>query len=249
MATRESYRNNYSRNFTPEQLLANAYLTIGKERAESLGLHLTNGQGRNMNFDLRHWKRLEPTVGNIMVAVNDLATNSSKFDVEGETHMRHYGGLIGAAGVNMDGQGTLRSTIPCIVIAARKQQNPKQRVAVYESFASLVGGKLKGVTHVEVNPASVEIFESKVLENGVPVCRIAVIQANGLFGEAKSKPFYWSVMQYPQSNFEDPKEESEESTPRTRRTSRSRSRAATPTTTPADDQPGESADMEAMATA
>ena len=244
MATSRNGNYNWNTGISPLQLLSNAYQTIGKEKAEELGLHCTGTQraGRNevLTFDMRHDKNLERTVGNIMVKVSHAAVNTSEFkDTEGETQVRHYGGLIGTAGVNMDGQGTLQSSFPCIVIPDRKS-NYMQRNAVNASFASLIG-KLEGVEATEVNPASVNIYESTTLVNGLPTFRIAVIEASGLFGECNDTGFYWSVMQYPLSDFVSKKEEDAPKTSRTRRP-----RVKTPQT-PADDQTGDSADMEALA--
>ena len=244
MATNGNGNYNWNRGISPEQLLSNAYQTIGKDLAEELGLHCTGSkrEGRNevLTFDMRHDKHLERTVGNIMVKVFHPALNSSKFeDVEGNAQVRHYGGLTGSAGVNMDGQGTLQSMFPCIVIPDRKS-NYMQRNAVNGSFASLIG-KLEGVEAAEVNPASINIYESTTLVNGLPTFRIAVIEASGLFGECNDTGFYWSVMQYPLSDFVSKKEEDAPKTSRTRRP-----RAKTPQT-PADDQHGDSADVDALA--
>ena len=244
---------NGNRNYTwntgisPEQLLSNAYQTIGKDKAEELGLHCTSTKrvGRNevLNFDMRHYKHLERTVGNIMVKVSQVAVNTSKFeDTEGETQVRHYGGLIGTAGVNMEGQGTLQSSFPCIVIPDRKSNN-LQRNAVNSSFAMLME-KLEGFEATEVNPASINIYESTTLVNGLPTFRIAVIEASGLFGEYNDTGFYWSVMQYPRSAFAS---KDEKAAPKTNRTPR-RPRVKTPQA-PADDQSGDSAEVDALALA
>ena len=245
MATNGNGNYNWNRGISPEQLLSNAYQTIGKDKADELGLHCTGTQraGRNevLTFDMRHDKSLERTVGNIMVKVFHAAVNTSEFkDTEGETQVRHYGGLIGTAGVNMDGQGTTKNSFPCIVIPDRKS-NYMQRAAVNASFASLIG-KLEGVEAAEVNLASINIYESTSLVNGLPTFRLAVIEASGLFGECDDLGFYWSVMQHPLSDFP-PKDE--KPAPKTSRTPRP-SRVKTPQT-PADDQSGDSADVDAMA--
>ena len=88
MTTNGNGNYTWNRGISPEQLLSNAYQTIGKDLAEELGLHCTGSkrEGRNevLTFDMRHDKHLERTVGNIMVKVFHPALNSSKFeDVEG----------------------------------------------------------------------------------------------------------------------------------------------------------------------
>ena len=245
MATSRNGNYNWNTGISPEQLLSNAYQTIGEDKAEELGLHCTGTKrvGRNevLTFDMRHDKNLERTVGNIMVKVFHATVNTSEFkDTEGETQVRHYGGLTGTAGVNMDGQGTLQSSFPCIVIPDRKS-NYMQRNAVNASFASLIG-KLEDVEAAEVNPASINIYESTTLLNGLPTFRIAVIEASGLFGECNDTGFYWSVMQHPAPKAEP----AAKPAPKSNRTPR-RPRVKTPQTTPADDQTGDSADMEALA--
>ena len=244
MATSTYGTYNWNKGISPEQLLSHAYQTIGEDKAEELGLHCTSTKrvGRNelLTFNMRHGKLLERTVGNIMIKVSQVAVNTSKFEnTEGETQVRNYGGLIGTAGVNMDGQGTLQSSFPCIVIPDRKS-NYMQRNAVNASFASLMG-KLEGLGAAEVNAASVNIYESTTLVNGLPTFRIAVIEASGFFGEFNDTGFYWSVMQHPVPKAEP----AAKPAPKSNRTPR-RPRVKTPQT-PADDQTGDSAEMEALA--
>ena len=239
MATQQYTRNRNFRSLTPEQLLQNAYLTIGKEKAEELGFMRTGGTDRNMFFNLDHLKTVEWKTGNVLIKVYKTAVNSSQFEVEGVTQMRHYGGILGVAHVNSRGHGTLSSMIPCIVIADRKSDS-QQKLAVNESFADLVG-KLKGVEAAEINPASIHLYGSADFDNGT--CRvIAVIEASGLFGKCKGRSFHWSVMEHPAESSEAPEGNTEE-TPRSRRTNRSRSKSVETPSTPADDQPGANADM------
>ena len=230
----------WNNGISPEQLLSNAYKTIGKEMAEELGLHCTSsrlvrGRYEVFTFDMDHLKLLERRPGNIAINVSHVALNSSKFDdAEGVSQARHYGGLTGTAGVNMRGWGSLRDQFPCIVIPDHKY-NPMQRHAVNASFAELMG-KLKGVEAAEVNPAAINVFESFPCVNGIPEFRIVVIEASGLFGECKNRPFNWSVMQHPV-------EKPASSTTKPAQTSRT-TRRKTPETTPADDQLGDSAEVE-----
>ena len=241
MATEQERQSTWNNGISPEQLLSNAYKTIGKEMAGELGLHCTSsrlvrGRYEVFTFDMDHVKLLERRPGNILLKVSHVAVNSSKFDdAEGVSQARHYGGLTGTAGVSMRGWGSLQDQFPCIVIPDHKS-NQVQRNAVNASFAELMG-KLKGVETAEVNPASINVFESFPCVNGIPAFRIAVIEASGLFGECKNRGFNWSVMQHPVE------EQPASSTSKPARTSRT-PRRKTPETTPADDQPGESAEVE-----
>jgi hypothetical protein len=240
MAMEQERQSTWNNGISPEQLLSNAYKTIGKEMAGELGLHCTSsrlvrGRYEVFTFDMDHSKLLERRPGNILIKVSHVAVNSSKFDdAEGVSQARHYGGLTGTAGVNMRGWGSLQDQFPCIVIPDHKS-NQVQRNAVNTSFAELMG-KLKGVETAEVNPASINVFESFPCVNGIPAFRIAVIEASGLFGECKNRGFNWSVMQHP---LEKPAPD----TSKTTRTSRT-PRRKTPETTPADDQLGDSAEVE-----
>ena len=102
----------WSNRFNPTQLLDSAYTTIGTEKAEEMGL-VKNGYQR---FNYQHIKALEGIVGNVVVLDINAHLNLS----ESEDGVRNYGGLTGSAGMNLNGQPTLRSTIPAIVIPDRK---------------------------------------------------------------------------------------------------------------------------------
>ena len=242
---------NYTRNnrgISTEQLLSNAYTTItpkedGTKRADELGLHCTStymaGRSPRFNFDVTHVKLLERTVGMIWIKVSDTALNASKFEDKNMVeHVRNYGGLVGSAGLNMDGQGTLQSDIPCIVIPDHKD-HPVQKNAVNESFAALIG-TLKGVEAAEVNAASVNIYESTKLVNGLPAFRFAIIEASGLFGTCNGTAFNWSVRMHPVPKAEPTAKPATKSN----RTSKS-PRVKTPQA-PADDQTGDSAEVDAL---
>ena len=178
-------------------------------------------------------------MGNIWIQVTHTALNDSEFkDTEGETQVRYYGGLVGSAGLNMSGQGTLQSDIPCIVVPDHKS-NPMQKNDVNDSFAALVGA-LEGVEAAEVNAAAVNIYESSKLVKGLPAFRFAIIEASGLFGNCLGTDFNWSVRQHPA-----PAKPAAKPAPKSNRTPKS-PRVKTPQT-PADDQTGDSADMEALA--
>ena len=209
---------------TPEgSLLVSAASTFGAN-AEELGI----------DTSMRHVKTLPATMGNILTEFGQWNTNVSTFkDNDGVEQQYHYGGYCGFANVNLDGQGTLSSRIPCVVIHARKR-NAQQRGDVRESFAQL-GKKLKGAEKLEINVGRIDLYESRTTdENGLPSNRLVVLQANGLFGSVAGKDVYWSVMQHPSVREESSEEEEAPKT--TKRNRRPRNQASS--TTPPDDMPG-----------
>jgi hypothetical protein len=238
-------RNNY-RNFrntiTPEQLLSNAFTTIGPELAEKLGLMRNGGTDRYPRFNLVPKELLEWQGGHVLVDVSDTSVNSGrKFeDEDGVEHVRKYGGLMGIAHVNVVGQGTLSSNYPCVLLPDYKNNN-ERRAAIYQSFAEAVKG-LKGVESVEINPASIRVFQSLNCDFG-KTHSIIVIEVAGMMGKCKGKDFSWSIMEKPEKDFQHDSTSEESASPRTRRTNRSRSRSAESNPTPADDQSGANADM------
>ena len=245
----QSYR--MPRGISPEALLENSWKTVGEEFAGELGLHCTGYRRLNFRqipyFDMDHMKKLElNTTGNIMVKVSHVAMNSSSFvDTEKESHTRYYGALTGLAFVNMRGVGTLKAQIPCIVLPNRKS-NTVQRNEVYSSFAELLRTTWfkKGVGQVEINPASVNIYDSTALRmDGTPEFRIAVIEAAGLSGNAGGHGFHWSILEHPA-----PSKDEEPAAPQTSRTNRT-TRRPRPETPADDNQLGDSADVAAMANA
>ena len=147
----------YSR-FNPAQLLDSAYTTIGKEQAEKIGLVKYGYR----DFSFQHAKELEGVKGNVVIMDLGMHLNFS----ESEDGIRNYGGLTGSAGINLNAQPTLQSTIPAIVIPDRKRNN-RQNAAVRESFAALCKANESTVGKVEVNPASVHLFQEASMKNGV----------------------------------------------------------------------------------
>ena len=245
MTTNGNGNYNWNRGISPDRLLSNAYQTIGEDLAEELGLHCTSSyftRGyENFNFDMKHLKLLERTVGNIWIQVSHARTNPSPYkNKEGQSRL--YGALLGSAGLNMSGQGTLQSDIPCIVVPDHKD-NTVQKNDSSDGFAAMVGN-LEGVTAAEVNAAAVNIYESTKLVKGLPAFRFAIIEASGVFGECLGVDFRFSIRDYPAPEKDTPKT-APKNTPKSNRTSKS-PRVKTPQT-PADDQTGDSADMEAMA--
>ena len=239
------------RGISPETLLENSWKTVGEKFASELGLHMTGYRRENyrqvLTFDMDHMKRLElNTSGNIMVHVNHVAMNSSSFvDTEKESHTRYYGALTGLAFVNTRGIGTLKAQIPCIVIPDRKS-NTVQRNEVNSSFAELLQNKwfVKGVEKVEINPASINIYDSLALRmDGTPEFRVAVIEAAGLSGNAGGHGFHWSILEHPA-----PSKDEEPAASQTSRTNRT-TRRPRPETPADDNQLGDSADVAAMANA
>ena len=242
MATTSNGTYNWNnRGISPEQLLMNAFTTIGEVYAEELGLHCTNTY-REGKFNATHLKLLERTVGNIWIQVSHTRLNPSQFkDDKGQ--VRYYGGLVGSAGLNMDGQGTLQSDIPCIVIPDRKS-NPMQRKLVNEDFAANLG-TIEDVKAAEVNAASVNVYEGTKLVKGLPAFRFAIIEASGLFGTCNGEPFNWSVRENPVPKAEPTAKPAAKHATKSNRTSKT-PRVETPQT-PADDQTGDSAEVDAMA--
>ena len=246
MATNGNGTYNWNnRGISPDRLLSNAYQTIGKDKAEELGLHclstyMANGY-EQFNFDMKHLKLLERTVGNIWIKVSHTPTNPSSYK-NGEGESRLYGALVGSAGLNMSGQGTLQSDIPCIVVPDHKD-NTVQKNASSDGFAAMVGN-LEGVTAAEVNAAAVNIYESTKLVNGLPAFRFAIIEASGVFGECLGVDFRFSIRDYPVPEKATPKT-APKTSPKSNRTPKS-PRVKTPQT-PADDQTGDSAEVDALA--
>ena len=225
----QQYRyNRYNRN----SVLNSAYTTIGQKAAETLGL-MKNQDG---SFNMQHIKDLEDVTGNIVVMGLSACTNFS----ENDSGTWNYGALIGNAGLNLMGRPTLQSTIPAIVVPDRKRDT-NQRTAVRESFAQLckVHGEMMG--RMEVNPASVHLFQETSTKDG-STKSIVVIEAAGLFGEnTEGTAFFWSILQYPLESFQ-PAAEKEAPKRRTPRAPRS---SKTAPTGPSDEQ-GSHADAETM---
>ena len=220
--------------YNPNSVLNSAYATIGKEKAETLGL-LKNDQYGSFNF--QHSKEFGDVKGNIVVMDLGACTNFS----ENERGIWNYGALIGNAGLNLMGQPTLQSTIPAIVVQDRKR-NPEQRTAVRESFAALCKVHGRMMDRMEVNPASVHLFQETSTKDGT-TRSILVIEAAGLFGvDTKGKAFFWSIMQYP---VESNQPAVEEEAPRS--TSTHRTRSSKPAPTGPSDKHGSNADAERMA--
>lgn len=243
MATTSNGTYNWNTGISPDRLLSSAFKTIRKREGvlEELGLQGTrpymSRNYENFNFDVTHIKLLERTVGNIWIKVSHAITNASDYkDTEGQGRL--YGALVGSAGLNMNGQGTLQSDIPCIVVPDRKS-NPVQRNLVNDDFANTVDS-LEGVETAEVNAAAVNIYESTKLVKGLPAHRFAIIEASGVFGKCLGVDFRFSVMDNPVPDKAAPK-----TTPKSNRTPKS-PRVKTPQT-PADDQTGDSAEVDAMA--
>ena len=220
--------------YNPNSVLNNAYSTIGETKAETLGL-VKNQYG---SFNFQHTKDLGKISGNIVVMDLGACTNFS----ENESGIWNYGALTGNAGLNLMGQPTFQSTIPAIVVQDRKS-NTDQRTAVRESFAALCKVHGRWMDKVEVNPASVHLFQETSTKDG-STRSIVVIEAAGIFGEdTKGKAFFWSIMQYPLENFQRPA--AEEEAPR--KTSTSRTRSSKPAPTGPSHEHGSNADAERMA--
>ena len=223
MATRQQ-NGNYNRTWSnPDQMLSNVLACIGE--GNNLGLTSTRGRDGKETFNFQFEGNLPNTVGNIKVEPHQaVATKGRDFeDKDGKTNARHYGAITGVAGVNMQGQGTLQNMLPAVVVPDRKS-DARQRAAVNDSFAALMG-KIKETPIMEVNPARVHVFDSKELnEYGAPQRRFLIIEASGVFGEAKgNKPFYWSLLQHPLASFQqDAVGEADNGAPRSSRTRRTR---------------------------
>ena len=210
MATQQRYTR-----FNPAQFLESAWATMGEEAAKELGL-IRNGYQR---FNYSHSKTLEGVVGNIVVTDLGVHLNSSEAE---DGIVRNYGGLTGKGGINLNGQTTLRSNIPAIVLADRKS-NTAQRTDVRESFARLCKNHGKMMDRVEVNPASVQLFQETSMQDGVSRA-LVVIEAAGIFGEdSDGNAFYWSIMQYPLDNYRPQEETPKPKAKRASGTRRSRS--------------------------
>ena len=225
----QQYRyNRYNRN----SVLNSAYTTIGEKAAESLGIM----KNQDSSFNFQHIKDLEDVTGNIVVMDLVASTNSS----ENDSGTWNYGAFLGKAGLNLMGRPTLQSTIPCIVVPDRKR-NTDQRTAVRESFATLAKLHGKGMVRMEVNPASVHLFQETSTKDG-STKSLVVIEAAGIFGaDTKGKAFFWSILQYPLEDFQPA---TEEEAPRS---NRGRSRSSKPAPTGPSEEQGSHADAERMA--
>ena len=184
----------YTTSFNPVQLLNSAYTTIGAQKAEALGIVRTNSG----SFNFQHIKKLEAVQGNIVISNLECHVNFS----QNADEVRFYGAITGLAGLNLNGQPTLRSTIPAIVMPPRKR-NAQQRVAVRETFAreleSCKGAMDTGT--VEINPEGVHVYQKTSMQDGSSQT-IVVIEAAGMFGlDNQGTPVYWSILQHPLSNF------------------------------------------------
>ena len=174
---------------TPGQLLENAYSSLGKETAEKMGLIKYGSHA----FNFQYMKTMVVSKGNVIVMDLDVHTNTSTDE------LRHYGGLTGNAGINLQGQLTLQSTIPAIVIADFKDDNAHNAV-VQEAFGLFCIDKKGMVGKCEVNPAEVYLFQVASTENGVGKS-IVLIEASGTFGDdTDGNPFYWSIIQHPKAS-------------------------------------------------
>ena len=174
---------------TPMRLLENAYSTLGEEKAGKMGLIRHGFQA----FNFQYMKTMEVSKGNVIVMDLDVCTNPST------NGLRHYGGLTGNAGINLQGQLTLQSTIPAIVIADFKDDYA-QNADVQEGFGSFCSGREGMVEKLEVNQASVYLFQVASTENGVGKS-IVLIEAAGTFGrDTEGNAVYWSIMDYPKAS-------------------------------------------------
>ena len=174
---------------TPGQLLENAYSSLGKETAEKMGLIKYGSH----TFNFQYMKTMEVSKGNVIVMDLDVRTNTS---TDG---LRHFGGLTGNAGINLQGQLTLQSTIPAIVIADFKDDNAHNAV-VQEAFGLFCIDKEGMLGKCEVNQAEVYLFQVASTENGVGRS-IVLIEAAGTFGnDTDGNPFYWSIIQHPKAS-------------------------------------------------
>ena len=179
---------------TPLQLLENAYSSLGKETAEKMGLIKYGSRG----FNFQYMKTMVVSKGNVIVMDLDVHTNTS---TDG---LRHFGGFTGNAGINLQGQLTLQSTIPAIVIADFKDDKAHNAV-VQEAFGSFCIDKKGLVGKCEVNPADVYLFQVASTENGVGKSMM-LIEASGTFGDdTEGNAFYWSIIQHPKASPEAPK--------------------------------------------
>ena len=184
---------------TPQTLLENAYKSLGEEKAEKMGLVKYGSRG----FNFQYMKTMEVSKGNVVVMNIDVCTNPSF------NGSRHYGGLTGNAGINLQGQLTLQSTIPAIVIADFKD-DPAQNAAVQEAFGSFCLRKEKMVEKLEVNQANVYLFQVASTENGVGKS-LMLIEAAGTCGrDIEGNEFYWSILENPKAIPEAPKVAKEE---------------------------------------
>ena len=174
---------------TPGQLLENAYSSLGKETAEKMGLIKYGSHA----FNFQYMKTMVVSKGNVIVMDLDVHTNTSTDE------LRHYGGLTGNAGINLQGQLTLQSTIPAIVIADFKDDNAHNAV-VQEAFGLFCIDKKGMVGKCEVNPAEVYLFQVASTENGVGKS-LMLIEASGTFGDdTEGNAFYWSIIQHPKAS-------------------------------------------------
>jgi hypothetical protein len=235
---------NYTRRNSPDSKIHRVYQTLGEKISKELGLERTgaNRSGRftTAAYNVNFLKDLDRTPGNIFFDVNGWNTGHSEQEAaDGTLVVNDYGCLHGIAHVNQNGQGTMRSNIVTAVIPDFKG-NALQYKASREGFMEMCKkhGRLMGP--VEINPTSLSLFESKETnEVGLPAFRLLVIEAAGVYGvNSKGQGIYWSIQQYPLSDFVSTDEEK----PAEQSAGRSRRSRTAPATTPAD--AGASADME-----
>ena len=101
---------------TPYQTIQKRRGCIGRTRTALHSARTSHRGYENFNFDMKHLKLLERTVGNIWIQVSHARTNPSPYkNKEGQSRL--YGALLGSAGLNMSGQG-----------------NPTERHSLHRSF-------------------------------------------------------------------------------------------------------------------
>lgn len=202
----QNYRTYRNRQDTPLDKLMRGFKTIGPDAAETLGLKLLSTYTRG-NREMHRYnveddgKKLDLHPGLIWLDnVQAFSSKSSGEDNQGNSWQRSYGAFTGVAHVDVsDGHYTMRSSVPCVVIADRKV-NTAQRNAFTEGISAMVGKHGKYLSNgLEINPTSVTLFESREKNaEGIPAFRMILIEAAGIFGEdSKGKPFYVSIRKFP----------------------------------------------------
>ena len=186
----------YTRENTPLRILNNVFQTLGKEKADELGLI----QHRNGGFNYKHLRSVEQIVGNVRVLNVEGKCNTSTF--EDKTY--NYGAILGLANMNSDGQTTFRSSLPAVIIPKVSRANARnmsqaERIArlqhktdIRESFAEVAS---RVPSTVEVNPTAAHVFTISMSDGTMKP--ILVIEVWGVF----SDDCYWSFMKYPLENY------------------------------------------------
>ena len=250
MTTQQQEQRSYTRpnrrQETTNEKLARVFKTIGEDMAKKMGLEATITMVNNRPsyaFNATHVRTLPKMPGLLWIdAATGYSNKSSGTDANGENPWeRYYGAISGVAHVDIDGgYGTMQASIPAFVIADRKD-NEGQRNALNAGFGSLCAkhGKLLG-NGLEVNPASVNLYESKQRNpEGIPAFRFVVIEGAGFFGkDTKGHSYSCSLREFPvvKPVAVEGEEEAEKPAPRSR-TRRSSMTQDTPVTD------GESADV------